>query len=61
MLSEDEEEDDDYHRDLVSSDIEQIQNLLEFKVKTGTHAYTKLQLSYTTVGLFAECFSSVSA
>lgn len=41
MLSEDDEE-DDYHRDLVSSDIEQIQNLLEFKVKTGTHAYTKL-------------------
>lgn len=41
VLSEDDEE-DDYHRDLVSSDIEQIQNLLEFKVKTGTHAYTKL-------------------
>lgn len=37
MLSEDEEDDDDYNGDLVSSDIEQIQNLLEFKVKTDTH------------------------
>lgn len=39
--SEDEEDDDDYNGDLVSSDIEQIQNLLEFKVKTDTHTYTK--------------------
>lgn len=44
VLSEDEEDVDDYNGDLVSSDIEQIQNLLEFKVKTGTHTYTKLQL-----------------
>lgn len=33
VLDEDEEDDDDYNGDLVSSDIEQIQNLLEFKVK----------------------------
>lgn len=40
VLSEDEEDDDDYNGDLVSSDIEQIQNLLEFKVKTDTHIHT---------------------
>lgn len=39
VLNEDEEgDDDDYNGDLVSSDIEQIQNLLEFKVNTHTHA-----------------------
>lgn len=38
VLNEDEEDDDDdYNGDLVSSDIEQIQNLLEFKVNTHTH------------------------
>lgn len=55
MLNED-EDDDDYNGDLVSSDIEQIQNLLEFKVTK----HTKLQL-HLTAGLFVECDSSVSA
>lgn len=36
VLNEDEEDDDDYNGDLVSSDIEQIQNLLEFKVRKHT-------------------------
>lgn len=40
VLNEDEEDDDDdYNGDLVSSDIEQIQNLLEFKVNTHTHTH----------------------
>lgn len=41
MLSEDEEDDDEYNGDLVSSDIEQIQNLLEFKVKTPNWCYIR--------------------
>lgn len=57
MLNEDEEDDDDdYNGDLVSSDIEQIQNLLEFKVNTHTHT----GCSYIWQ-MFAECFSPVSA
>lgn len=53
VLNEDEEDDDDdddYNGDLVSSDIEQIQNLLEFKVNTHTRARThRLQLYLTNV------------
>lgn len=40
VLNEDEDDDDDdYNGDLVSSDIEQIQNLLEFKVNTRIHTH----------------------
>lgn len=55
VLSEDEEDVDDYNGDLVSSDIEQIQNLLEFKVKTGTHTPN---CSWIVCSVFFICFST---
>lgn len=63
VLSEDEEDDDDYDRDLVSSDIEQIQSLLEFKVKTGarTHIHQTAAVivdSWIICNMFFICFST---
>lgn len=50
VLNEDEEgdddDDDDYNGDLVSSDIEQIQNLLEFKVNTHIHTHARARLQF---------------
>lgn len=41
MIDEDEdEEDDDYNVELMASDLEQMQSLLEFKVKAHRHSYS---------------------
>lgn len=43
MIDEDEdEEDDDYNVELMASDLEQMQSLLEFKVKAHRHSYSTL-------------------
>lgn len=34
VIDEDDDDDDDYDGELVASDLEQVQNLLEFKVRT---------------------------